>query len=67
MRWFLFGGDCKNAFLQGAPDTDQRPRAVYMRSPADPVARGAIPEWSLGPRLYQLITAVYGMAHAPRQ
>ena len=62
--FFLYAGDCTNAFLQGGPDTS-RPSRVYLRPPSDPIARQAVPEWN-ETTLYELLSTVYGLAHAPR-
>ena len=62
----LFSGDCKSAFLQGAAD-DERPQAIYMRAPGDPIGRQAVPEWSEANLLYKLSAPVYGQANAPRR
>ena len=62
----LASGDCKSAFLQGTPD-DERPEGIYMRAPADPVAKQAVAEWSHKDLLYKLTAPVYGQSNAPRR
>ncbi|CAE7560935.1 GIP [Symbiodinium sp. CCMP2456] len=62
----LFSGDCKSAFLQGAPD-EERPQAIYMKAPCDPVSKQAVEEWSEASLLYKLSAPVYGQANAPRR
>ncbi|CAE7222193.1 unnamed protein product [Symbiodinium sp. CCMP2456] len=65
-RVLLWNADCRSAFLQGDPDTE-RPEAIYMRPPQDPVALQAVPQWSDARLLYRLSAPVYGQSNAPRQ
>ena len=40
---------------------------IYMKPPADPVSRQAVPEWRDPDLVYQLTAPVYGQANAPRR
>ena len=62
----LHSGEGKSAFLQGAAD-EERPQAIYMRAPADPVSLQAVKEWSEASLLHKLSAPVYGQANAPRR
>ena len=66
LRVPLWTGDCKSAFLQGTADTE-RPTAIFMRAPADPVSKQAVEEWNHSGLLYKLSAPVYGQANAPRR
>ena len=65
-KGILANADCKSAFLQGAAD-DERPEQIFLRPPADDIARQAVPEWSVPSLLYRLSAPVYGQANAPRR
>ena len=62
----LHNGDCKSAFLQGKEDTE-RPTSIFMRPPADPIAKQAVQEWNNDNLVYKLSAPVYGQANAPRR
>ena len=62
----LHSGDCKSAFLQGAAD-EERPEAIFMRAPNDPISLQAVTEWNNPSLLYKLSAPVYGQANAPRR